>query len=137
MGNVASVPDLFNAILCQVAACLDMKRYSHLLAGASWMGEYGDPDDPEQWKFLQTFSPTSSCRPTRVQRSCFIPAPATTGSTRATPANGGEDGGPGPRRAVLENTEGGHAGAANNEQRAKMWALSWTFLWSPAAVSVG
>ena len=56
MGNMLTqYPELFGAIVCQVPL-LDMKRYSHLLAGASWMAEYGDPDDPEQWEFIRTFS---------------------------------------------------------------------------------
>ena len=49
-------PELWGAIVCQVPL-LDMKRYHHLLAGASWMAEYGDPDKPEDWEFIQTFSP--------------------------------------------------------------------------------
>jgi prolyl oligopeptidase PreP (S9A serine peptidase family) len=36
---------------------LDMQRYHLLLAGASWMAEYGDPDKPEEWEFIRTFSP--------------------------------------------------------------------------------
>ena len=42
---------------CLSSAFLDMKRYTKLLAGASWAGEYGDPDVPEQWEYIQTFSP--------------------------------------------------------------------------------
>ena len=49
-------PDLFGAIVCQVPL-LDMRRYHKLLAGASWMAEYGDPDDPKEWEFIRTFSP--------------------------------------------------------------------------------
>ena len=57
MGNMyTQYPEHWGAIVCQVPL-LDMKRYTKLLAGASWAGEYGDPDDPEQWKFIQTFSP--------------------------------------------------------------------------------
>ena len=58
MGNMITLyPHLFGAVVCQVPL-LDMKRYSHLLAGASWMAEYGDPDKPEEWAYIQTFSPT-------------------------------------------------------------------------------
>ncbi len=57
MGNMLTLyPKLFGAVVCQVPL-LDMKRYSHLLAGASWMAEYGDPDKPEDWAFIKTFSP--------------------------------------------------------------------------------
>ena len=53
MGNMLTMrPDLFGAIVCQVPL-LDMRRYSTLLAGASWMGEYGNPDDPEEWAFIR------------------------------------------------------------------------------------
>ncbi len=57
MGNMLTLyPELFGAIVCQVPL-LDMKRYTHLSAGASWMAEYGDPDKPEDWAFIKTFSP--------------------------------------------------------------------------------
>ena len=49
-------PDLFGAVVCQ-APLLDMRRYKQLLAGASWVAEYGDPDVPEDWAFLKTYSP--------------------------------------------------------------------------------
>jgi prolyl oligopeptidase len=111
---------------------LDMRRYHTLLAGASWMGEYGDPDDPEQWKFIQGFSPYQLAKAdARYPRVLF------TTSTRDDRVH------PGHARKMVallkeqghdvlywENTEGGHGGAANNAQRAQMWALSWTFLWN-------
>ncbi|MEO8161582.1 MAG: prolyl oligopeptidase family serine peptidase, partial [Arenimonas sp.] len=57
MGNMLVMyPQLFGAVVCQVPL-LDMRRYSHLLAGASWMAEYGNPDVPADWAFIQTFSP--------------------------------------------------------------------------------
>jgi len=49
-------PDLYNAVVCEVPL-LDMQRYNKLLAGASWMGEYGNPDLPEEWAYLQKYSP--------------------------------------------------------------------------------
>jgi prolyl oligopeptidase len=52
-------PDLFGAIVCG-SPLLDMKRSSHLLAGASGIGEYGDPDMPEEWAFIQ--KPPLGCR---------------------------------------------------------------------------
>ena len=51
----------FGAVVCQVPL-LDMQRYSKLLAGASWMAEYGDPDKPEEWAFIRTFSPYHTVR---------------------------------------------------------------------------
>ena len=54
-GNMyALYPDHWG-IVCQVPL-LDMKRYTKLLAGASWAGEYGDPDVPAEWEYIQTFS---------------------------------------------------------------------------------
>lgn len=122
-------PDLFGAVVCQVPL-LDMRRYHELLAGASWMGEYGDPDDPDDWAYLARYSPyhnvhagrayprvlfTTSTRDDRVH-------PAHARKMAARMLEQGHD--------VLywENTEGGHAGAADNAQTARMWALTYTFL---------
>ncbi|MEZ6107559.1 MAG: prolyl oligopeptidase family serine peptidase [Pirellulaceae bacterium] len=70
VGNmVTRYPDLFAAAVCQVPL-LDMKRYHRLLAGASWMAEYGDPDDAEQWEFIQTYSPTKWSVRIRSIRRC-------------------------------------------------------------------
>ena len=69
-------PDLFGAIVCG-SPLLDMKRYSHLLAGASWMGEYGNPDMPEEWAFIHTFSPYHN-----VEKSVQYPRTLFTTSTR-------------------------------------------------------
>ena len=49
-------PDLYNAVVCQVPL-LDMQRYNKLLAGASWMGEFGNPDIPEEWEYIKKYSP--------------------------------------------------------------------------------
>jgi len=122
-------PDLFGAIVCQVPL-LDMKRFHMLLAGASWMGEYGNPDDPEQWKFIQTFSPYHL-----VKKDVEYPTILFTTSTRDDRVH------PGHARKMVakmleqghdvlyyENIEGGHAGAADNKQRAFMTALVYEFL---------
>jgi prolyl oligopeptidase len=132
MGNMLTMrPDLWGAIVCQVPL-LDMRRYNQLLAGASWMGEYGDPDDPNQWKFIQTFSPYHN-----VKKDVEYPPTLFTTSTRDDRVHPGharkmtarmlEQG----HHDVLyyENIEGGHGGAANNEQRAFMSALAYSFLW--------
>jgi prolyl oligopeptidase len=55
-------PDLYNAVVCAVPL-LDMYRYNKLLAGASWMGEYGNPDKPEDWAFIQKYSPYQNLKP--------------------------------------------------------------------------
>lgn len=121
-------PDLFGAVVCQVPL-LDMKRYHKLLAGASWMEEYGDPDKPEEWAWLEKFSPYQN-----IKKGAKYPRTLFTTSTRDDRVH------PGHARKMVarllennqdllyyENIEGGHGGAANNEQRAYMDALAYTF----------
>jgi prolyl oligopeptidase len=55
-------PDRFGALFCTIPL-IDMRRYSKLLAGASWIAEYGDPDRPEEWAFLQKYSAYHQARP--------------------------------------------------------------------------
>jgi prolyl oligopeptidase len=122
-------PDLFGAVVCQ-APLLDMHRYSHLLAGASWMGEYGDPDKPEEWAYISKYSPYQN-----TKEGVTYPIILITTSTRDDRVH------PGHARKMAarmeaqghdvlfyENIEGGHAGAANNEERAYMNALAFSFL---------
>ncbi|MBK9692483.1 MAG: S9 family peptidase [Gemmatimonadetes bacterium] len=130
MGNMLTRrPDLFGAIVCQVPL-LDMRQYHTLLAGASWMGEYGNPDDPAEWEFIRTFSPYHN-----VREGVTYPPTLFTTSTRDDRVH------PGHARKMVarmleqrhdvlyyENIEGGHAGAADNRQAAFMSALAWTFL---------
>ncbi|HYG22886.1 MAG TPA: prolyl oligopeptidase family serine peptidase [Verrucomicrobiae bacterium] len=123
-------PDLFGAIVCQVPL-LDMRRYHKLLAGASWMDEYGDPDKPEEWEFISRYSPYQNIRPNvDYPRVLFMTSTRDDrvhpGHARKMVARMKEQG-----HDVLyyENIEGGHGGAANNEQRAYMLALAYTFLW--------
>ncbi len=122
-------PDLFNAVVCQVPL-LDMRRYHLLLAGASWMGEYGDPDDPAEWSWIARYSPYHQVRAgQRYPRVLFTTSTRDDrvhpGHARKMAARMLEQG-----HEVLywENLEGGHAGAADNAQTARMWALTWTFL---------
>jgi prolyl oligopeptidase len=130
MGNMLTRrPDLFGAIFCQVPL-LDMRRYHLLLAGASWMGEYGNPDDPAEWAFIEGFSPYHQLRP-----GVRYPPTLFTTSTRDDRVH------PGHARKMMarlmelkqpvlsyENIEGGHGGAADNRQAAHMMALGYTFL---------
>ncbi|MCL9760019.1 prolyl oligopeptidase family protein [Frankia sp. AiPa1] len=123
-------PELFGAVVCSVPL-LDMRRYHQLLAGASWVAEYGDPDDPDDWVFLQEYSPYQN---TRADRR-YPPVLLTT-STRDDRVH------PGHARKMVarlreqghdvryyENIEGGHGGAADNEQLAYVSALTYEFLW--------
>ncbi len=123
-------PDLFNAVVCQVPL-LDMRRYHQLLAGASWMAEYGDPDKPSEWAWISKYSPYQNVKP-----GVKYPKVLFTTSTRDDRVHPGHA----RKMAALmqaqghdllyyENIEGGHGGAADNEQRATMQALEYTFLW--------
>ncbi len=137
MGNMLTMrPDLFGAIVCAVPL-LDMQRYHKLLAGASWVAEYGDPDDPGQWEFIRTFSPYHNVR----QDTDYPPILFTTSTRddRVHPAHARKMVGRMNRQGhdvlYYENIEGGHGGAADNEQLAFMSALQYTFLWKQLAPS--
>ncbi|MDQ3494363.1 MAG: prolyl oligopeptidase family serine peptidase [Pseudomonadota bacterium] len=129
-GNMLTqYPELFGAVVVQVPL-LDMQRYHKLLAGASWMAEYGNPDKPEEWAFIQRFSPYHL-----VRADATYPPTLFMTSTRDDRVH------PGHARKMMakmqamsfdvryyENIEGGHGGAANNRQAAHMNALAYTFL---------
>ncbi|MBN2432038.1 MAG: S9 family peptidase [Acidobacteria bacterium] len=132
VGTVMTMrPDLFKAVVCAVPL-LDMKRYTKLLAGASWAAEYGDPDDPDMWEYIKTYSPYHN-----VKKDVEYPAVLFYTSTRDDRVH------PGHSRKMTalmqemghdkvwyyENIEGGHAGAADNKQRAYMMALGEAFLY--------
>ncbi len=122
-------PERFGALVCSVPL-LDMKRYHLLLAGASWMAEYGDPDNPEDWKFISEYSPYQNISATRHYPPVLI-----TTSTRDDRVHPGHARkmtaaleAAGQRVWYYENIEGGHAGAADNEQLAFKSALIYSFL---------
>ena len=130
VGNMVTLyPGLFQAAVCQVPL-LDMQRYNKLLAGASWMAEYGNPDDPAQWSFIKSFSPYHNVQAGKKYANVLF-----TTSTRDDRVH------PGHARKMMakmeqqghsvlyyENIEGGHGGAANNRQSAFMQALAYTYL---------
>jgi prolyl oligopeptidase len=130
VGNMVTLyPDLFSAAVCQVPL-LDMKRFHLLLAGASWMAEYGNPDQAGEWDFIKTYSPYQN-----VQANTQYPTVLFTTSTRDDRVH------PGHARKMMarmeeqghqvlyyENIEGGHGGSANNKQAAYMQALAYSFL---------
>ncbi len=122
-------PELFEGVVCQVPL-LDMKRYNKLLAGASWMAEYGDPDT-DDWQFIKEWSPYQN-----VAQAADYPRAFFYTSMRDDRVH------PGHARKMVkkmddmghdvyyyENTEGGHGMAANLKQRAYMWALTYAYLW--------
>ena len=130
VGNMLTMrPDLFGAVVCQVPL-LDMLRYHLLLAGASWIAEFGNPDDPSESVFVRAISPYHNLvAGVRYPPTLFI---TSTRDDRVHPGHArkmvarmkemGQD------VLYYENIEGGHGAAADNRQRARMWALTWSFL---------
>ena len=124
-------PELFGAVVCQVPL-LDMYRYHKLLAGFSWIAEYGNPDDPKIFEALSKYSPYQNVKSgVSYPKTLFL---TSTKDDRVHPGHARkmtakmEDF----KQPVLlwENVEGGHGGAANIEQRVRFSALSWAFLWN-------
>ena len=127
-------PELFNAVVCQVPL-LDMQRYHKLLAGASWVAEYGDPDKPEEWAVIRKYSPYQNLRKdAKLPKVLFITSTRDDrvhpGHARKMAARMAEQG---HAHLYYENIEGGHGAAADNQQRADMMALEFSFLWQQLA----
>lgn len=125
-------PDLFKAVICQVPL-LDMIRYSQLLAGASWVGEYGDPKKKKERQYLLSYSPYHKVKPRKDQKYPDLFLMTSTKDDRVHPGHA--------RKMAAkmfhlghtnlqyyENIEGGHGAAANLKQKAKMKALTFEFL---------
>ncbi len=124
-------PELYGAVVCG-NPLTDMQRYNKLLAGASWEGEYGDPDKPEDWAFISRYSPYQRLQPN-------MPLPpvmfySTTRDDRVHPAHARkmaakmeDEGYP---VDYFENIEGGHHGPVVSEELATRIARTYAFLWS-------
>jgi len=122
-------PELFNAVVCRVPL-LDMQRYNKLLAGASWMGEYGDPDIPEEWEFIKKYSPYHNLKEETNYPKVFFNT--STRDDRVHPGHArkmvAKMEGMGYEVFYYENIEGGHAAATTNQQRAFTNALIFSYL---------
>ncbi len=127
--NMVERPDLFGAVVCQVPL-VDMIRYTHIGAGASWIAEYGDPADAKARAWILKYSPYQNVSADKTYPPVlFVTA---TSDDRVTPVHArkmaarmeaqGHD------VLFYENTDGGHAAAANHKQAAEMWALSFVYL---------
>lgn len=131
VGNMLTqYPEIFGAIVCQVPL-LDMKRYTRLSAGPSWIAEYGDPDQPDDWDFIQTFSPYHNLR-AGVDYPPIVFYTATS-ANRVGPVQARKMAARMQARSIpevlfYEYREGGHAGSADNTQRAHMVAMGIEFL---------
>jgi len=122
-------PDLINAAVIQVPL-FDMLRYHRLLAGASWISEYGNPDIPEERAWIQAYSPYQNLRAGQPYPEVFIHTSTKDdrvhpGHARKAAARMQELGYP---VLFYENTDGGHGAAANLRETARRLALEYTYL---------
>ena len=136
VGNMLTrYPELFRAVSCGVPL-LDMRRYTKLSAGHSWIAEYGDPDVPEQWEYIRTFSPYHLLKDAVEYPETFIWT--ATSDDRVGPVQARKMAA---RMLAMgipnvwfhEALEGGHAGASDNRQAAALQARSQHFLWKALA----
>lgn len=123
-------PDLFNAVLVQVPL-LDMLRYHKLLAGASWMAEYGNPDDEKMREAILKYSPYQKVAAQEKYPEVFFMT--STKDDRVHPGHArkmvAKMRDQGHKIFYYENLEGGHAGNANLEQSILWNTLEYTYLW--------
>ena len=122
-------PELFNAVVCQVPL-LDMLRYHKLLAGASWVDEYGDPDVPAERPWLEQFSPYQNLKKvTPFPETFFL---TSTKDDRVHPGHARKYAAKMESLSMpflyYENIDGGHSAAANLVEGAKQRALIATYL---------
>ena len=122
-------PDLINAAVIQVPL-FDMLRFHKLLAGASWMAEYGNPDVPEERAWIEAYSPYQRLEAGQPYPEVFIHTSTKDdrvhpGHARKAAARLEELGYP---VLFYENTDGGHAAGANLRETARRLALEYTYL---------
>jgi prolyl oligopeptidase len=123
-------PELYGAVVCG-NPLIDMQRYHRLLAGASWMAEYGNPDVPAEWAYIREYSPYQNVRPgMKLPPILFY---TTTRDDRVHPGHArkmaAKMAAMGYAVDYYENTEGGHHGSVTNEQLATRVARTFAFLW--------
>jgi prolyl oligopeptidase len=122
-------PELFGAVVCQVPL-IDMLAFTHIGAGASWIGEYGDPAIPEERAYILTYSPYQNVKPGVAYPPVFFVT--ATSDDRVSPVHARKMAAKmmaqGHQVMFYENTDGGHAAAADHRQSAEMWALSFVYL---------
>jgi prolyl oligopeptidase len=122
-------PDLLGAVVCQVPL-IDMIAYTHIGAGASWIGEYGDPAIPAERDYILTYSPYQNVKADGKYPPVFFVT--ATSDDRVTPVHARKMAAKmmeqGHQVQFYENTDGGHAAAADHRQSAEMWGLSFVYL---------
>ncbi|HXT21745.1 MAG TPA: prolyl oligopeptidase family serine peptidase [Thermoanaerobaculia bacterium] len=124
-------PDLYGAVICG-SPLADMRRYHKMLAGASWVAEYGDPDKPDEWAYISKYSPYQNAQTGKGYPPIFFYLSTRDdrvhpGHARKMAARLEEQG---YDVTYFEEIEGGHGASVTNEQLAHRLALSYTHLWN-------
>ncbi|MBV9549636.1 MAG: S9 family peptidase [Alphaproteobacteria bacterium] len=126
---MTQIPDKLGAVVCQVPL-IDMIAYTHIGAGASWVGEYGDPANAKERDYILTYSPYQNVKKEKKYPPVFFVT--ATSDDRVTPVHARKMAAKmeeqGHEVLFYENTDGGHAAAADHRQAAEMWALSYVYL---------
>lgn len=122
-------PERFGALFCTIPL-VDMRRYTKLLAGASWIAEYGDPDDPADWEFLKTYSAYHTAEPGRPYPPILLAT--TRRDDRVHPGHARKMAAKlqalGYEAYLYEPATGGHGYGKDNKERAAFTALGFEFL---------
>jgi prolyl oligopeptidase len=122
-------PERFGALFCTIPL-IDMRRYTKLLAGASWIAEYGDPDKPEEWAWLQTYSAYHTAVPGQNYPPILIAT--TKKDDRVHPGHARKMAAKlqamGYEAYLYEPAAGGHGYGKDNKERAAFTALGYAFL---------
>ena len=126
---MTQIPEKLGAVVCQVPL-IDMLAYTRIGAGASWVGEYGDPANKKERDYILTYSPYQNVKQSvKYPPVFFVTA---TSDDRVTPVHARKMAAKmeaqGHEVLFYENTDGGHAAAADHRQAAEMWALSYVYL---------
>ena len=130
-------PELFGALFCTIPL-IDMRRYAKLHAGASWIAEYGDPDNPADWAFLAAISAYHQAVPGRPYPPILIATSRR--DDRVHPGHARKMAAKlqamGYEAYFYEPAAGGHGYGKDNAERAAFTALGYNFLrraigWDP------
>jgi prolyl oligopeptidase len=122
-------PERFGALFCTIPL-IDMRRYTKLLAGASWIAEYGDPDKPEEWEWLKTYSAYHNAKPGQSYPPILIAT--TRRDDRVHPGHARKMAAKlqamGYEAWFYEPAAGGHGYGKDNKERAGFEVLGYQFL---------
>ncbi|MFK4386360.1 prolyl oligopeptidase family protein [Bradyrhizobium sp. USDA 223] len=122
-------PERFGALFCTIPL-IDMRRYTKLLAGASWIAEYGDPDKPDEWEWLKTYSAYHNVRGGQAYPPILIAT--TRRDDRVHPGHARKMAAKlqamGYEAWFYEPPAGGHGYGKDNKERAGFEVLGYRFL---------